>query len=173
MGTSKREFEKTRSLYRISEEQERIMHLLEDNQGELTESIDNALQINETDLMQKSESYIAVINKLDSEADYITKEIARLTAIKKARINAIERMKQAIKKAMIAFDVDKMELHLNKLSLRKSESVVINCEVQELPKQYQKIEIKPISKTEIKKDLKAGKKIKGVELQTNLNLQIK
>ena len=62
---------------------------------------------------------------------------------------------------------------LNYLSYRKSESVNI-LDLDLVPKKFikKKVEVSA-DKTEIKKALKEGVKVKGAELTTNYNMQVK
>ena len=56
---------------------------------------------------------------------------------------------------------------------RNSESVIIDCEPQVLPIPLRVVEIKPISKTEIKKWLKEGNEFDGLSIVKNKSLTIK
>lgn len=58
------------------------------------------------------------------------------------------------------------------LSWRKSTSVLIKCDIHDLPSIYQKIELSA-NKTEIKKSLQSGNDIAGCELHEKQNLQVK
>ena len=162
-----------KSLYSIEVEFLELENQLMENEGEITPEIEKALEINKDELNKKSGGYISVINKLSSEIDFIDAEVKRLQELKKVRKNAQNRLKNAIKDAMLIYDIDKIELPLNKISLRKSESVQITCDINDLPSDMKKIKVEAISKTEIKKMLKAGRVVEGVEIVENKNLQIK
>jgi hypothetical protein len=162
-----------KSLYGIETEYMELLNFIEEHDGEVTPSINPLLAINRNDLQKKSEGYVAVLNKLSAETDYIDAEVKRLQAAKKVRDNVKERLKNAIADAMTLFDLDEIKTHLNKINFRKSESVIIDVQPEELTKELQKIKIEAISKTEIKKMIKEGKEFKGVRLVENRNLQIK
>ena len=67
----------------------------------------------------------------------------------------------------------KFETPKVKLSYRKSDSVEVS-DINLLPKEYvkEKVELSA-DKTALKKALKDGKEIKGVEIVTKLNMQVK
>lgn len=161
------------SLYGIESQYMELVNQIMEADGEITPELSESLAINEKELQKKSEGYVAVINKLDAETAFIDSEVKRLQAQKKVRENAKERLKNALSDAMHLYGLTEIKTHLNKINFRKSESVVISVEPEELPKELQKIKIESISKVEIKAMLKEGKTFKGIELVTNLNLQIK
>ena len=175
MGQSKKIFEDVRqkSLFQISQEYMILEMELYETGGELTPEIEKQLMINETELKEKSKNYVHIIKKVESEVNYIDDEIKRLQQAKKVCKNVIERLKEGIKDAMLLYEVEEIDLITNKINFRKSESVVIDCDINDLPKELKIIEVKPISKTEIKKMLKEGKEFKGVYIKQNKNLQIK
>ena len=67
----------------------------------------------------------------------------------------------------------KFETPRVKLSYRKSDSVEVS-DMNSLPKEYvkEKVELSA-EKTALKKALKDGKEIKGAEIVTKLNMQVK
>ena len=162
-----------KSLFKITDEYIDLEQQLISNEGELTDELINALEINKDELNVKSEGYVGLINKLGSEVDYIDLEMKRLASLKKVRNNAIQRLKMSIQASMEIYGIEEIQLPLHKINFRKSESVEISIPVSDLPKQLQKIKIEAINKVEIKKLLKEGKTFKGVELVTNRNLQIR
>jgi len=175
MGQSKKDFEELRqkSLFQISNEYRNLEMELFENGGEITPEIENRLEINQTELNEKSKNYVFIIKKIDFEVNYIDLEIKRLQQAKKVRKNTINALKSGIENAMNLYDIEEIDLITNKINFRKSESVIIDAEIQDLPAELKIIEEKIISKTEIKKMLKAGAEIKGVYIQKNKNLQIK
>ena len=176
MGKTKENFLETRekqSLFKIEMEYLELEQDLYDAAGELTPELEERLAINEESLKRKSQGYIYIIKKAENDVKIIAEEIKRLTALKKARSKAVERMKNSIERAMTTYEINEILLPLNKINFRKSKSIVISVDPEELQKDCQKIEIKAISKTELKDRINAGEVIPGVELVDNNNLQIK
>ena len=158
-------------MYNISAEQMRINNLLEENDGELTPEIEEALMINEENFLVKTEGYIASIKKFDNLADAVDAEIKRLQAIKKTASNCSKRLKESLSYGMQTMGYDKVDVGLHKISYRRSTAVNILDEAH-IPNQYIKVETK-IDKESIKRDLKEGILIPGAELVTNQNIQIR
>lgn len=158
------------TLYQISEEQRRIEAMLEESAGEITPEIEEALAVNESNFMEKSRDYGFAILRYKAFVDAIKAEKARLDGLKKSAESAIARMEERIIEAMQQFDRPKVEMDTIKLSLRKSERVVVDDE-NAVPADCKTIKVE-ISKTELKRHLKAGEDC-GAHLEENQSLQIK
>ena len=159
------------TLYNITSEQLRINELLEESGGELTPEIEEALMINSENFAIKADGYITSIAKykaLAEAADTLAKEAQRK---KKICENIEKRLKERLLWAMTTMDCDKMELGLNKLSIRNTQAVNITNEAS-IPAEYIIVETK-IDKAKIKDALKNGITIDGVELITNKSIQIR
>ena len=158
------------TLYHISDEQRRLNALLEENGGEITPEIEEALAVNETNFVQKAESYGYAILHYKAVVAAVKAEKDRLDAIKKTAENAIARMEERIVAAMQQFDRPKVEADTLKLSLRRSERVVVDDEAK-VPADCKTIKVE-VSKTELKRHLKAGEDC-GAHIEENTSLQIK
>jgi len=166
------------NLYEITKEQEYIISLLEDNGGEATEEILQALEITREQFSEKAKNYTYVIMKYDREVDMLDNEIARLTALKKSKANAKTKLKEALTTGVLAFGsqdpksgVKRFETATFKLSTRESKAVEITDE-ESIPEQYWVIK-KEVSKTAISNALKAGEEIMGASFKTNYSITIK
>ena len=121
----------------------------------------------------KIEDYCHVINQLGSDIASYEAEIERLNAKKQSAKKGIDRMKKAIVAYMEVTNTPKVKAGVFDLSMRKSESVVID-DIDKLPEIYVKVkQTTSPDKTAIKKAIKAGEVISGAMLQVNNNLQIK
>src|SRR5690606_20278928 len=90
--------EKTKAdIFQIYQDYMQLEYILEDNGGELTPEIEEALTSNREQLQTKAVNYALVIRQIDGEANIIAEEIKRLQAMKKAKDNTVERMKNTIK----------------------------------------------------------------------------
>ena len=158
------------TLYHISDEQRRLNAMLEETGGELTPEIEEALAVNEQNFVQKAENYGYAILHYKAIVAAVKAEKDRLDAIKKTAENAIARREERIVAAMQQFDRPKVEADTLKLSLRRSERVVIDDE-NNLPADCIVVKTE-VSKTEVKRHLKAGETI-GAHLEENQSLQIK
>lgn len=159
------------NLYNLTTEAQMIASLLETE--ELTPELEAMLVINQQELTQKSIDYVKVIRNKEADSDAIEAEIKRLKAMKDANDRVIDRMKLAVKDAMMASGIDKIESSLFKLSLRRSEAVeVVN--IDQLPESLVVVK-KTVSadKVKIKEAIKNGIPVEGAVIVENFNLQIK
>ena len=159
------------NLYEITREALELASLLETE--ELTPELEAALVINQEQLQAKAGNYAKVIANIQSDADAIDTEIKRLKAMKESKERAIDRLKDAVKNAMLVSNIDKIESPLFKLALRRSESVEVDL-VEALPSDFRNIKnVVTADKVAIKEAIKRGENVIGARLIENFNLQIK
>ena len=162
-----------KSLFNISTEMQMIINELMETGGELTPEIENALIITQDQLQSKSIGYAVVIRAMEYQNATIDAEIKRLQDHKRTRTNTVERLKNALSMAMQVCGMEVIEDATTKITFRKSQTLEIIDETK-VPKKYKtQVVTTKIDKNAIKADMKNGDKIKGVELITNQNLQIK
>lgn len=158
------------TLYKIEQDYIELIKQVEEAEGEITEEINEQLEINESQLQSKSIAYLSVINEKKVFTTLIDEEIKRLQALKKKNDNLIKNLKNKLLNAVNLFG--SFEVGFTKFGTRKSESVIIE-DVNELPNEFK---VKKLSiqadKMAIKKALKDGQKIKGCLIQENQNLKI-
>ena len=99
-------------------------------EGELTPELEQALQINETELKEKAVNYGFVIRGYEYNNTCIDNEIKRLQELKKRNTNVVNRLENSISEAMKLYGIEKVESPTLKLSFRKSESTEIVNEAQ-------------------------------------------
>lgn len=160
-----------KSLYKISQEAIDLASQLEE--GELTAELESALAINQNELQEKAINYAYAIKSIESDIDAISKEIARLQALKKAKTNAIDRMKESVVNAMNIYGIEKVTSPTLNLSIRRSESVEILMEAI-IPVEYGTTKsVWTPNKTYIKNAIKNGEVVEGAVIKENFSLQIK
>lgn len=138
----------------------------EDTKLDTLESIDWTEQFEE-----KVENTVKVIKNKEADVDQLKEEIERLTKRKKAIENDITRLKTNLQGAFEITGHEKVKGLLFTVTLAKNQpSVVVDEEL--LPKKYFVQKLTP-DKTAIKELLKAGKKVKGAELQESRSLRIR
>jgi hypothetical protein len=159
------------SLFNITARAKQLALALEE--GELTPDLENELVINQNELQIKAENYAYAIKSLEGDVSIIDEEIKRLRALKEAKTNAIDRMKEAVLNAFQVYGITEVKSPTLKLSLRRSEAVQVTNENQ-LSGGYlrEKITFTP-DKELIKAAIKAGKTVEGAVLVENFSLQIK
>lgn len=105
---------------------------LEENGGELTEELENQLEITQADFNSKVQSYTNLIKSIESDIDLITKEEARLKDLKERKKKSIERLSKIIINAIDLFgDCTKsggkfIDLGTSKISIRSTKKVEVN-----------------------------------------------
>lgn len=159
------------NLYEITREAQELASLLETE--ELTPELEAALVINQDQLQNKAGNYAKVITNIQSDSDAIDAEIKRLKAMKETKDRALNRLKEALREAMLVSGLDKIESSLFKLSLRRSEAVEVDV-VDVLPSEF--INIKNVitpDKVAIKEAIKRGENVIGARIIENFNIQIK
>ena len=142
------------NLYEITREAQELAFLLESD--ELTPELEAALLINQDQLQAKAGNYAKVIANIQSDADAIDAEIKRLKAMKDTKDRSINRLKEALRDAMLVSGIDKIESSLFKLSLRRSEAVEVDV-VEALPNAFQNVKnVVTADKVAIKEAIKRG-----------------
>jgi len=160
-----------KSIYVISEEARNLASSLEE--GEFTPEMELALVINQNEIQEKAINYGFVLKTFEGDVSLISEEIKRLTAIKKAKENAIDRMKDAVLSAMQIYGIEKISSPTMNISIRRTESIEVPL-LELLDDRFvtEKI-VKSADKIGIKKAIKDGEMIEGAFIQANYNLQIK
>lgn len=167
--------QQNQSLYAIKEEHMQLLRDLEESGGELTEEIQQRMLLSEADFNNKAVSYGFVIKSFENRTDTIKAEIERLKKMQEASERSMEAFKAKLRDAMVLFNIEKIDTPTLHLSLKKSESTVIE-DVTLIPKEYMNQPATPPpapDKNKIKAAIKAGEKVAGAKVVTNKSLQIK
>jgi hypothetical protein len=159
------------TLYTIAEDQRLINAMLEENGGELTPEIEEAMQITADNFIAKAEAYGATISEYDAQAEACAAEIKRLTAYQKTCENVSRRMKERIAQAMTAFDTNKVTAGTFRFSFRNSTAVVIENEDM-IPDHFKDF-VPQVRKKDIMEALKQGEFVAGATLETRQSLQMR
>ena len=162
-----------KSLYNIETEYLEIANQLED--GEVTPELETALAINEAELQGKAVAYAYVIKESDDTVAAIDAEVKRLQGIKKTEQNKSKRLKGAIHVAMDLYGIQEIKTETLKLNFRRSEGVICTVEEVKLDDEFITVvpEVLKPNLNAIKSAIKEGREVKGYEVETRYNLQIK
>jgi hypothetical protein len=160
-----------KSLYNITAEALELVSALEE--GELTPELETVLIINQNELQEKAINYGYAIKSMEDDVTAIAEEIKRLQAIKTAKNNAVDRMKESISNAMRLYGIEKISSPTLNLSFRKSETVEVDL-VEALSDDFKIVKTTVTAdKIAIKQAIKQGENITGAWIKENFNLQIK
>jgi hypothetical protein len=161
---------KNKSLFNIQEDYSGMMRQIEEAEGEITEEMAAALEINEKDLQKKGVGYLEIIKQKEAFNLIVSEEIKRLQGLKRINDNSIDRLKNSLLNAVKTFG--EFTIGTITFKTRKSSSLIIENE-ELIPKKYKtQIVTTKIDKAAIKKDLK-NEDIPSAYIQENFNLMIK
>lgn len=138
------------------------------------EAIADTLESIEGGFDDKAKKVATVIQSIDDDVQVIDKEIARLTAIKKARVNKNEAIREYLRENMEACDIKVIECPLFRITLAAGRDVVVIDNEDELPDEY--ITVKTSTQPDKKALLAALKEgsVSGARLQkSKTSLRIK
>lgn len=165
------------SLWQLTQEELSFISLMEENGGEVTDEIMEDLAIRRENFQSKAEAYSKFILKLDSEADQAAAEIKRIQAIKKAKENTAQRLRDTLLAALMVFTeedskgIRRYETPLAKISTRRSQSVEVLDDTV-IPDEFWVVK-KEVSKSTISQAIKDGAEVPGAQLKENISLSIR
>ena len=161
------------SFYPVTKELTDIFIALEENGGEVTPEIEQALAINEENFAAKSVDFGNAILNFKAMAAAAKAEKERLAAIQKRYENAYNRLDKALTAAMDATGHDKVETPTMRLSLRHTTATEVD-NLDAVPMEYKTTKVEVVAdKTAIKKAIQQGEDVPGAHLVENVSLQIK
>lgn len=151
------------TLFQIAGEFEKLYSLA--TQEQLDEDLFNGtLEALTGELEVKGAGYVAVINQLDMEAKK-AKELADAFKLKAdARVNAISRMKDALKVAMTKIGTDKIDTGDFTIKLQKNGGKQPMLITDDVPNDYLKVIYEP-DKDKIRKALEDGSELSFAHLE--------
>ena len=161
---------KTETLYNITEDYIDLLNKIEIAEGEISEEVNQQLEINEQQLQTKSIAYLSVIKTKEALTMQIDEEIKRLQALKKHNSNITNNLKDRLLNAVNLFGA--FEVGFTKFSTRNSKAVIVE-DVNILPKEFKVVKVtEQADKKAIKQALENGVIIEGCTIQENKNLKI-
>ena len=135
------------TLYEITGELLDLQNMIEE--GADPDVVNDTIESVEFDLEQKAEGYVMVIRNLEAQAKAIKDEEKRLREKRLAAENGIERLKKRLFDSMNATGKKKLNAGVFTLSVQKKGGalpVIIDADVENMPKEILKIDIKPDTK---------------------------
>jgi len=149
-----------------------IESLIIENDGQVCEILESWMQINETNVAQKVDSYFYLIARLEKSAEYFNDRANEFYAAKKTYEKQVDKLKSNLKFTMQNFGTDELFGTDARYKLSKSKPKVIIDNIEELPLKYtrEKITIE-VDKDLIKTDIDLGNEIKGASLETSFSLR--
>lgn len=162
------------SLYELTTEYQALLDLGDSDDPEDIEAFKNTLESINYELDLKADDYAAVILQLNSKTDMITKEIERLTKIKTAITNNVDRMKQILQWSMEQTGRTEIKTPLHTFKIQKNGGkapMLIN--EPEVPDSFKKV-ILEIDRQKIRDALEDGQEFTWAKLaERGSHLRIK
>lgn len=119
---------KNRSLYQIRQDHLSLLAMIEENDGEITDDIVQAIQLSNIEFKDKVISYGFVIKSVEDEIGNITSEIKRLQKCKDKAEKKAAVFRDRILSGMQEFQIDNISNPIIKITIRKSNSVDLSDE---------------------------------------------
>ena len=153
----------------LQELQERAFEEAEKNEGVISDYLADFIEQLEGDRTQKAENIACVIKDNNAFIDACKKEKQAIDRKIKTAQNEVEWLKNYLKEWL---DGEKIKTPRASISYRNNEAVKVEIDPEELPVQYQNVKI-TANKTELKKALKNGAVIEGIEIEKKQSVIIK
>lgn len=122
------------NIFQISKDLQDIFAELEENDGELTDELEQKLAVSQADFKAKVKNYGEVIKQAEADIKLADEEIARLKAVKESKNKAIDRLKSVIVWAITMYgDTTKsggkyIDYGTGKISIRNTEKVEVDTD---------------------------------------------
>lgn len=122
------------SIFNIQQDLYAIFDSIEENEGEITPELEEALTIKREEFSTKIQGYVAYIKQLELDNKGIKEEIVRLKDLQKSKEKTIDNLKKIMAMAINAFgDTNKagtkfLDYGTGKVSIRKSDSIEVDEE---------------------------------------------
>ena len=156
-------------LYELADRYTRLLEMAEEMDPE---ALADTLESLEDSIEEKVENTAKVIKSIEADISAIDEEIKRLQAMKSARKNNIDRLKVYLKEQLELVGMDKVKGKLFTVSVQNNPAKLVVKDVSKL--QGYLVEQEPkVDSTRLKKDLKAGLEVDGVELVQERSLRIR
>ena len=163
-------------LYEIANDYLALLQAIDE--GEIPEeAIADTLEAIEGEIEFKADNLACVLKTLNAEVSAIKAEEKALAERRKQKEAASERIKNYLSEVLQRLGINKLESARNKITFRKSESVVVDDSfilwARENRADLLNFSDPTANKTAIKTALKEGAEIEGAYIESKQNIQIK
>lgn len=158
------------NLYQIHQSYRDLVRRVEETDGELTPELEEALEINQTDYLDKAEAYCVIIKEAQAEARALRDEEVRLAALRHSKEALVEKLKARLLACVL--ERGSIKLPAFRVYSSTSKSVEVSIPGDCLPLNCRRVTIEP-DKAAIKSFLEKGEEIPGCKLVNKTNLVIK
>ena len=163
------------NLYELKNEFNTLWEILEDELAD-DETISGAWEVAQEDLTDKLENCCKYIKNEEAVIAGLKEEEERLNARRKAKENAVKRLKELMKMAMLAAGEKKIQCGTFTTSVQNNAPSVVLDEpyIENIPSEYLRVKEPEIDRKKMLEDLKAGKDLEGLaHLEVGQSLRIR
>ena len=162
------------NLYELKNEFNTLWEILEDELAD-DETISGAWEVAQEDLADKLENCCKYIKNCEAEIAGLKAEEDRLNARRKDKENAVKRLKDLMKQAMLAAGEKKIQCGTFTTSVQNNAPLVVLDEqyMENIPEEYL-VHKTDINRRQMLEDLKAGKDLEGLaHLEQSSSIRIR
>ncbi|MGW7931857.1 siphovirus Gp157 family protein [Staphylococcus xylosus] len=159
------------SLFDLSQKFKDILSMLEE--GYSLKDIQDTLDSIEADMNTKVDNTAALITMTKGDVEVIEKEIKRLQALKKQKLNFEKTLKIYLQHALNIIEKDNYRTSKNYIFKRKNAPVKEVVDEKLIPNEYLISQAPKLNSKRITDDLKAGKEIPGVRLKQTTSVVVR
>ncbi|MDO1450595.1 siphovirus Gp157 family protein [Rhodocytophaga aerolata] len=154
-----------KTLLNIRQEYTSILQEIEQNEGELTPEMEDALAINAQELSEKSLAYVEFMGNLNAQNNRIEEEIKRLQNLKRKNTQVLDFLQKGLVQAVNEFGTIRTGTYT--IGVRHSEECVIE-DSDKVPEKFKTVKMEvQVDKLAVKKAIKAGENVPGAHVQGN------
>ena len=154
-----------KTLLNIRQEYTSILQAIEQNEGELTPEIEEALAINAQELSEKSLAYVEFMGNLNAQNNRIEEEMKRLQLMKRKNTQLLEFLQKGLVQAVNEFGT--IHTGTYTIGVRQSEECVIE-DTDRVPEKFKTVKMEvQVDKLAVKKAIKSGETVPGAHVQGN------
>jgi hypothetical protein len=154
-----------KTLLNIRKEYTDLLSRIEEEEGELTPEVEQALTISGQELAEKSLAYIEFIGNLQAQNDRIDDEVKRLQHLKRQNTQLLNFLQKGLVHAVQEFGTIRAGTHT--IGLRQTEECVIE-DAERVPDKFKTVKMDiQVDKLAVKRALRDGENVPGVHLQQN------
>lgn len=124
------------NLFNITKEFQALEELLALDGGEITETHEELEKYISHLLTEKTDNYVEFVQKLEAEIDMAADRLRKIQAFKKARENAIERLKNYAHDCLENLGKTKITGDFGSISIRKPSQVLLIENDREVPEEF-------------------------------------
>lgn len=146
------------SIFELTSQYQQLMYFGDSSDPEDQQAFLDTLEGLDFEVGLKADDYAAVITMLNGKADTIDTEIKRLTAMKKAIDNNVDRMKGCLQYAMESMGKTEIKTDLHTFKIQKNGGKLPLVITGDVPGNYQKV-IYEVDNDRIRKALEDGEEL--------------